>query len=190
MSVAAIHSDHPGFLTVYPCGGVTPLVATVNHGPREVVAGTAYVPVGDDGTICVYSLNPVDVIVDLTGTFSSTGELVFQPVEPTRMLDTRVGIGGWSPIHGPDQTLDVRVAPSDARAVSGTLTLVTPTRPGFLTAWGCGTRPPTSNLNAETGQILANSVTTGVSDSGRLCIRSHSPTSTLFDANGWWVPAG
>jgi hypothetical protein len=50
------------------------------------------------------------VIVDLTGTFGDGG-LSFVPVRPTRMLDTRNAIGGWSPIHGSGETLDVRVAP-------------------------------------------------------------------------------
>jgi hypothetical protein len=126
------------------------------------------------------------VIVDLTGTFGDDG-LSFVPVRPTRMLDTRNAIGGWSPIHGSGETLDVRVAPADAEAVTGTLTIVGPIRAGYLTAFGCGPTPATSSVNADAGRALANSLTTGVSDSGRLCVYSDPAGHSLFDVTGWWV---
>ena len=67
MSLTAVLSPHAGYLTAYPCSDEVPLVATVNHGPNELVSGTAFVPVGPEGTICVFMRNPVDVTVDLTG---------------------------------------------------------------------------------------------------------------------------
>jgi hypothetical protein len=189
VSVTAINSLTTGYLVVYPCTDTVPLIATVNHFAGELISGTAFVPVGPDGTICVWSSVPVDVTVDLTGVFSSGGELVFVPVPPTRMLDTRSGTGGWSPIHGRHQVLDARVVPPTARAVSGTLTFVAPMRTGFLRAWGCGAPPGTANVTARTGSVLANSVTTGVDADGRLCFYSEVAAGTLFDTTGWWVPA-
>jgi hypothetical protein len=188
ISLTAVFTDTFGFLTAYPCTDDVPTVATVNYQPDEVISGTAFVPVGDEGTICVYVLTDTDVTVDLTGTFAPDGELVFQPARPTRMIDTRAGIGGWSPIQGQFQTIDATVAPPDAKAVSGTLTLVSPMRPGFLRAWGCGTEPDTTNVTGLQGDVLANSLTTGISDDGRLCVTARSATSTIFDTNGWWVP--
>jgi hypothetical protein len=189
ISVTAAFTDTFGFLTAYPCTAEVPVVATVNYQPNEVVSGTAFVPVSDDGTVCVYVLTDTDVTVDLTGTFAPDGELVFQPARPTRMVDTRVGIGGWSPIHGQFQTIEARVAPPNAQAVSGTLTLVSPMRPGFLRAWGCGPEPDTANVTGLAGDVLANSVTTGISDAGHLCITARAATSTIFDTSGWWIPA-
>jgi hypothetical protein len=189
ISLTAAFTDTFGFLTAYPCSDDVPNVATVNYQPNEVISGTAFVPVGRDGTICVYVLTDTDVTVDLTGTFAPDGDLVFQPARPTRMIDTRSGTGGWSPIQGRLQTIDVRVAPPDAEAVSGTLTLVSPMRPGFLRAWGCDTEPDTANVTGLPGDVLANSVTTGISDDGRLCVTARSATSTIFDTSGWWVPA-
>lgn len=190
ISLTAVFSDQFGFLTAYPCSNDVPVVATVNYGPAELISGTAFLPVGPDGTICVYVLNPTDITIDLTGTFSADGELVFQPAAPTRMIDTRVGTGGWSPVHGQFQTIDARVAPPEAEAVSGTLTMVSPLRAGFMRAWGCGAEPDTANVTAVRDAVLANSVTTGVSGDGRLCVMSRVATSTIFDTSGWWVPAG
>jgi len=154
-----------------------------------VISGAAFVPVSDDGTICVRAKSPVDITIDLTGTFASDGELAFVPVPPTRMLDTRNGTGGWNPIHGQYQTIDARVAPPSAKAVSGTLTMVAPMRLGYLRTWGCGDMPPTANVTAPAGAVLANSVTTGVSETGRLCLFARVATGTLFDTTGWWVPS-
>jgi hypothetical protein len=76
------------------------------------------------------------------------------------------------------------VAPPDAAAVTGTLTIVTPAGDGFLTAFGCGAVPPTSNVNAPRVG-LANSVTVGTS-SGADCIRSLTPTQTVTTTGNWW----
>lgn len=189
ISLTAIASEQPGFLVAYPCSDVLPKVATVNHLPGEVISGAAFVPVSPDGTICVRSKAPVDITIDLTGVFTTDGDLAFVPVPPTRMLDTRSGLGGWSPVHGQFQQIDARVAPAAAQAVSGTITLVAPMRPGYLRAWGCGAEPTTANVTSVAGAVLANSVTTGVSDAGRLCVFARATTATLFDTTGWWVPA-
>jgi hypothetical protein len=37
--------------------------------------------------------------------------------------------------------------------------------------------------------VLANSLTTGISAQGRLCVMSRSAASTVFDTSGWWIPA-
>jgi len=136
----------------------------------------------------VQSMNAVDVVVDLTGVFGPAGELRFVPTDPTRMLDTRTGTGGWTPHQGSGQVLDVRVVPPEARAVTGTITLVGPLRPGWLKAYPCGTEPPTSTVNAGTETVFANAVTVGVDAGGRVCIKALSATHTLFDVTGWWVP--
>lgn len=190
LNLTATGASRGGFVTAYPCGATIPTVSNVNFGVGETVAGAAYVPLGDGGDVCLFSnvQADVDLVVDLTGVFSPTGSLSFTPAAPTRTYDTRDGTGGWTPVHGSGVTTDMRVAPPTAAAVTGTLTMVTPAAPGFLTAWGCGTPPSTSNVNAPTGGVLANSVTTGVAADGRLCIRSSATTHVVFDTTGWWAP--
>ena len=78
------------------------------------------------------------------------------------------------------------MAPPEASAVTGTLTIVTPGRDGFLTAFGCGAVPATSNVNAPRAGVLANSVTVVLAAQGRLCIRALAPTHVVFDTTGWW----
>jgi hypothetical protein len=187
INLTAVADDSYGFLVAYPCGVEVPTSASVNHLPGDVIAGTAFVPVSQAGTICVYSLALIDVVVDLTGIFTADDGLGFVAVAPTRTLDTRTGVGGWSPLHGAAQVVDARVAPPGARAVSGTLTIAFPLRPVFLRAWGCGAPPETSNVNSAGFGAIANSVTTGVDPGGRLCVFSLSATGSVFDTSGWWV---
>lgn len=190
LSVTATGASRAGFVTAYPCGGTVPVVSNLNFGPNETVAGAAYVPLGDDGDVCLFSnvQADVDLVVDLTGIFTPSGALAFTPAAPARTYDTRDGTGGWTPVHGGGQTTDIRVAPPSAAAVTGTLTMVTPGGAGFLTAFGCGSVPPTSNVNAPRGGVLANSITVGLAVDGRLCVRSSVPSQVVFDTTGWWAP--
>jgi hypothetical protein len=186
VNLTATGSAEPGFVTAYPCGGRPPVVSNVNVGPGETKASAGFVRVGAGDSICVLSNVDVDVIVDLTGTLRPGSGLRFVPVQPSRLLDTRSAIGGWSPIHGAGQTIDIAASPAGTGAVSGTLTLVQPTAGSFLTASPCGRAAPTSSVNAERGEIVANAVTVSVAD-GRLCLFAHAGGHTLFDVTGWWV---
>jgi len=185
VNLTVVNAAGRGWLRAVPCGADTS-VSNVNFGSSEAVAGSAFVLTSDEDTICVETNVSADVVVDLTGTFDSVG-LLFVPVPPSRMLDTRKAIGGWSPIHGSGQTLDVRVTPDHAEAVTGTVTMVSPVARGYLVGHSCGSTPPTSSVNAGAAQVLANSLTTGVSDDGRLCLFSLPATQSLFDVTGWWI---
>ncbi|MEX2625251.1 MAG: hypothetical protein WD225_00100, partial [Ilumatobacteraceae bacterium] len=188
VNLTAVGADEPGFLSAAPCGE-TPEVSNVNFGAAEAVAGSAFVPVGDDGHFCVTTSTSADVLVDVSGTFSTDGDLRFVPAAPTRMIDTRNATGGWSPVHGRDQTIDARVAPPGAAAVTGTLTLAGPTRDGFSSADACAARPETSSVNANARAAMANGLTIGISPEGRLCVTTSTVATTLFDTTGWWVTA-
>jgi hypothetical protein len=187
VNLTAVNAARRGFVRAYPCDDDSSTVSNVNFGTDEAVAGGAFVPTSAAGTICIYANQAVDLVVDITGTFSAGGALSFVPSVVTRMLDTRDGTGGWAPVHGAGQTLDIRVVPPDARAVTGTLAMIRPYVRGYVTAYGCGPKPGTSSVNATAGLVLANSITTGVSDTGRLCLFSSRTTNTIFDTTGWWV---
>jgi hypothetical protein len=187
INLTAARGERVGFLTADACGDVPPTVSNLNFLPGEPVAGAAIVPVSDEGTICVRSSEPVDVIVDLTGEFRTGAGLRFQAADPRRMLDVRDGTGGWAPVLGADQLVDTRVAPPDAEAVTGTLTLVRPVRTAFAVA-DCRADAPISNVNAAAGAAMANALTVSLAAEGRLCFRSSQTAKLLFDTTGWWVP--
>ncbi|MET3806208.1 hypothetical protein ABIB25_003218 [Nakamurella sp. UYEF19] len=78
------------------------------------------------------------------------------------------------------------VVPPTASGVVGTLTVVTPTQSGSLTAYAAGTlRPNTSNLNFGAPQTIANlAVVAGPA----WAIRNNcaAPTHVLLDVSGYF----
>jgi lysophospholipase L1-like esterase len=187
MTITVTGGARPGFLTAYGCTDAPPLASTVNWEAFETVAGAAFAPVGQSGLVCLATSSDVDVVVDVTGTFSPGGRLRFRPVTPARMIDTRDGAGGRVEPLEADRSMSAVAAPSDASAVSGTLTLVAPARDGYLTATVCGSPPgKTSSVNAERGGVMASGVTVALSAGGELCIHAHASSDVLFDVTGWW----
>ncbi len=56
-----------GYLSVFPCSDVPPLVSTLNTFPGRDVSNLLTVELSDDGTICVLSNTSGDVVLDLVG---------------------------------------------------------------------------------------------------------------------------
>lgn len=187
VNLGAARAGEVGFLSASSCGDPE-LAANVNYAPGPALSASAIVPVDDDGTFCVFTSSPVDVVVDLTAEFSSTGTLEFLPIAPTRTLDTRLGAGGWSGRLGAGQTIDAGVAPPDAAAVTGTLSVVRPASNAFAIAAGCARNVGTASVNAGRDTVVANSLTSAITD-GRICVSSSARSHVLFDTNGWWVPS-
>ena len=98
---------------------------TSTSGRRRPVAGSAFVPVSDADTICVFASTSVDVIVDITGSFTAGVGLEFVPVEPSRMIDTRERRRrlGADP-RPPGRRSTVASPPRRRQGGDGTLTIV------------------------------------------------------------------
>jgi hypothetical protein len=116
-------------------------------------------------------------------------------VTPARLLDTRpggqAGYTGSKPAAG--QTLDVQIAgqaglpASGVRAVALNVTITDATGPGFVTVWGDGDRPETSNLNVQTvGQTVPNMVIVPVGADGKVRIFTDHGGHLLADVAAWW----
>lgn len=55
-----------GFATVHPCGAL-PLASSINYGPGTTRPNELIAKLSADGTICVFTLATVDVIIDVVG---------------------------------------------------------------------------------------------------------------------------
>ncbi len=118
----------------------------------------------------------------------------FHAVTPTRLLDTRAGVGGPVAPIGAAQMRTVPVVglggvPADAVAVVLNVTATEPTDASFLTVWPSGTaRPTASNLNVITGQTVANMVTVGLGADGAVAVYNHAgDTEVVVDVTGWYA---
>src|SRR5262249_21602502 len=74
--------------------------------------------------------------------------------------------------------------------IVGNATVILAAGSGYLTLWPDGqTRPPVSNLNYVTGQIVPNAFTVGLSSGGQFRIFSVASTDFALDIAGYYSPS-
>ena len=194
VSVTAVEACAETFLTVFACGEGLPTASTVNAVAGAIVANSAIVRLGL-GALCVFTLQPSDVIVDVTG-WVGPGGAGSVAAAPIRMVDTRPGEPQALPATkarlGARQLLTVRVADlaADAAVASATaatvnVTVSDPSGPGFVSVLPgpCASAvipPATSNLNFVAHRDAAASATVGIGG-GELCVYSMTETDVVVD---------
>lgn len=173
VNVTTVGSSAGGYLAAWDGLGGVPGTSTLNYNRAEIVPNMAVVPVsncepcGDFPSIAVYTSATTDIIVDVVGVFDDGffGDgMLFTPLTPTRIADTRIGQGAPSAL-GPGGIATITapgsVAGADTFALAMNVTAVAPTSSTFLTVWpeGAGVdRPTSSSLNPAAGQTVPNSV--------------------------------
>jgi hypothetical protein len=94
-NVTVVPHGYLGVLTVWPAGGPQPLVSLLNSLDGRTKANAALLNGGTKGNISVFAEETTDFILDVTGYFTSTTTgMVYVPVAPCRIIDTRNGTGG------------------------------------------------------------------------------------------------
>ncbi|NNE13208.1 MAG: CAP domain-containing protein [Ilumatobacter sp.] len=200
LNVTVVLPDAHGHLQVYPCGvSSSSEISTLNYTPDDVARpNSVLVPVGTNGDICLRSLKGADVIVDYTGYFAPGTGLDFVPLDPIRMFDSRSTNSGLNESTGGDRVnagrtvripiAGVRGVPADATAVSVNLTATNATKGSFLTAFPCGPRPNTSNVNIVPWEAAsANGATVKLSSDGDLCVYVLDEVHVIVDINGVYL---
>jgi hypothetical protein len=197
--------EYVGFVTVWPAGQARPLASTLNAWNGRTVANAAVVSVNSDGAIAVYVSNATDVVIDVNGYFTdpeASNGLVFYPVTPCRVADTRAG-GGKSgdygppaiPVGGGTRTFPMAAAgcgiPVTAQAVSLNVTAVPHGYLAYVTAWPAGqARALASTLNSWDGQVVPNAAIVPLGASGGVSLYSPNATDLVIDVNGYFGPPG
>jgi hypothetical protein len=191
VTVTALPTEVAAFVTAYPGGTPRPHTSTVNTAPGRVVANSAIVPLGADGTLDVFTKLPGDVIVDVTGVFvpvEATRAGRFVAVAPQRLVDTRagqgpLGAGGELTVARPESV------PADATALAVNVTSVDDAQPGHLSARPAGAPlgTPTSFVNLDgSGRPVAAAVIVPTSPTG-VTIASHGGGHVIVDLVGWFT---
>lgn len=130
----------------------------------------------------------VNMSTALTGGFalaSTAGMNGYQPLSPTRIMDTRSGApfsAGSTRVQG---VLGTGV-PSNATDVVLNITAVGPAGPGFINAWANGDVVPVASvLNFTNAPATAQLVTVPIGVSGSISVRASSSTHLLIDVFGY-----
>lgn len=188
LNVTVTEADETSFLTVYPTfvDGGRPLASNLNYGPGDTVANLVAVKLGRDGKVTLYnaagSTHAVADVAGWYGTDTSQPEGTYDALAPTRVLDTRSGLGAPQARLGPGGTVSLQVTGRSgipAGAVAAVVLNVTVTEPdsvSFLTAWpGATARPVASNLNYRPGQTVPNLVVVKVGADGTVDLVCRHP---------------
>jgi hypothetical protein len=104
VNVTVVPHGGLGFLTVWPAGEAQPNVSLLNSYDGRTKANSAFVTGGMGGNISVYADNTTDFVLDVSGYFTDNPSgLVYVPVPPCRIIDTRIGLGDRT--SGPEDPL-------------------------------------------------------------------------------------
>jgi hypothetical protein len=194
LNVTVTAPTSSGYLTAWPHGQTRPTTSNLNFVRGQTVPNLVVVKVGGDTSVDLFnSAGSTHVIADVMGWFPTTSELT--ALTPTRLLDTRSGIGGPAGAVPAGGVVALTVTgragvPADAGAVVLNVTATQPTSAGWVTAWPAGVpRPTTSNLNYTSGRTVPNLVVVKVGAGGVVNLYTSSGTHLLADVMGWF-PAG
>ena len=127
---------------------------------------------------------------------------VFEPLQPTRVADTRSNIGnvgtnkiGNGASGGTPLTFKItgigNIPTTGVSAVSLNITAVNTQvgdEGGYLKVYPCASgQPDVSNLNFVSNQTIANAVIVPVDTNGNICIYVYGQAHILIDTNGWFA---
>lgn len=193
------------YLTLHPTGQPRPNASTLNAFEGQIIANAAIVPAGLNGSFSVFATDDTELILDLNGYFTdpaTPGSLVFYPMTPCRVIDTRVGTGGPGGTFGPptlvagqNRTFPVRSSGCAVPATTGAYVLnitVVPRGPlDYITAWPGGQpRPLVSVQNSPQGRVLANAAIVPAGTNGDISLFAPQATDVVVDISGYFAPAG
>ncbi len=162
LNVTVVPRGGLGFLTIWPASQSRPVASTLNSPDGRTKANAAIVPAGLNGAVSVFASDTSDVILDINGYFSSSGDQ-FYKLTPCRVIDTRSTTGNLSGPHltGGEKrdfpVLESNCLPHGVNAKAYSMNFTAVPHPsgqplGFLTVWPQGSdRPLASTLNNRNG---------------------------------------
>ncbi len=176
LNVTAVDPNANGFVTVHPCGAA-PWVSNVNFKTGQIVANLAVAGLDGSGQVCFTANVATHLVVDVVGWLGGSG-LRVRAQTPERVMDTRNGQGG---VVGPLPTGGVAQIAVPGSGLFATVTAVTPSGSGFVTAYPCPNRPTASSLNYVAGDIVPNLVAIPPGAGGTGCIFTMAPAHIVVD---------
>jgi hypothetical protein len=178
LNITAVAPRAAAFVRVAPCGE-DPLVSSLNVQAGQIVANAGVVAVSTADTLCVTANATTDVVLDVTGWYGPGGGDSTSVQTPTRLVDTRSGLGGARiPAGG---TLPVTIPRSSAASATVSVAAVNPDKAGYVTVRPCDVPARTSTLNYVAGDTVANTATVGLDDQHRLCVSTSATADVVVD---------
>ncbi|MCW2523749.1 MAG: hypothetical protein JWO63_2084, partial [Frankiales bacterium] len=199
LNVTVANPTGPGYVTVYATGRPLPLASNLNYVAGQTVANLVLAPVGADGKVnLTVAGHGVRLIADVQGYYTSgtpTTAGNYGTFAPSRLLDTRRGIGAPIAPVGNGQSLSLTVAgrggvpATGVGAVALNVTATGSAGGGYITAYASGSAlPKTSSINYVAGQSVPALVIAPVGADGKVNLRvSGAAVHLVADVQGYFL---
>ncbi|HTU77085.1 MAG TPA: hypothetical protein VMG38_26550 [Trebonia sp.] len=192
VDVTAISPTAGGSLIAYPAGAARPGTTSLTFGKGQTVT-TLVIVRPDSQRITLYnaSSGTLDAIADVVGYYTaSTAGATLTSVGPTRILDTRSGLGAKKAQVTPHGTVSLTVEgtggvpATGVRAVVLNVAAISPAANGSLTIFPSGiSRPLTTALTFAAKNTIYGLVIAGVGSGGKIEIYNSSGGSLDLTAD-------
>lgn len=189
LNVTTVDPVAPGYLAVFPSAGRCAPGPGCFHSSNVNFAADPALPNRvisrvDDGNVYIFNggSGNVDVVVDISGYFTTTGSL-YTATAPYRLLDTRDS-GAPVPAGG-TITLDSPIP--GAKALVANVTVTDSTGDSYLELFPGPARPNASDLNFRFQWVRPNLCVVAVGSDGKIRIySSQASVHVIVDLAGWY----
>ncbi len=197
LNVTATQTTAKSFVTVWPTGTARPNASNLNFVAGETRPNLVISKLGAGGRVSLYNhAGSTHLLADVAGYFPSGPS--YRALNPSRLLDTRIGRGGPRAPVGAKGVVELGVTgrggvpTAGVEAVVLNVTATEATAESFVTAWPTGTaRPNASNLNFVAGETRPNLAISKVGTGGKVSLYNHKGTTHLLaDVAGYFEKGG
>jgi hypothetical protein len=218
VNFAVVYPDRAGYITAFPADKTQPVAATVNFVAGDVKGNNTILKLNQttgQADFNVYSYATTDLVADVVGYYakpvalgSPSIDLVYTPITPCRIMDTRIASAGafvaneersfigwganFAAQGGAANPCGLPLS-TDNAALAVNFAIVSPIAAGYITAFpaNAATKPLAATLNYSAGDIKANntvlklSQTTGTGPHFK--IFSTSASHLIADVVGYYA---
>lgn len=190
LNLTATDGTAPTHVTVWPSGTPRPTASSLNVGSGTTRPNLVSVALGAGGAIDLYNnAGTLHLVADVVGYYDDEGSLL-SPIGPTRVLDSRKGVGTADAPWGPVSSREVSVVgpvPAGADAALVNVTGTEASTATHLTLWPSGAvRPTASTLNLAPGETAANLALVPLGPDGRFQVYNHAGSAeVIIDVVGY-----
>ncbi len=200
LNVTVTAPTKAGFLSVYGEGDALPGTSNLNFVVAQTVPNLIITAVGTDGKVALHNSSggTVQLVADVSGYYRSGAPTVagtFGSLSPSRLLDTRTGVGAAKIAVAAGGTVHLQVNGSGGVPASGVsavalnVTVTEPTKAGIMSVYGDGDAlPGTPNLNFVAAQTVPNLVIAAVGIDGKVAFHNGSggTVQLVADVSGYF----
>jgi hypothetical protein len=219
VNFTAVSPSSGGYITAYPADAAQPLAATLNFGAGEVKGNNAFLKLNQTSgqvDFNVYSTASTHLVADVMGYYakpvalgSLSSDLVYTPVTPCRIMDTRNagvnsgilnagsqrGFYGWQASYasqGGSATACNLPLSTDNAAIAVNFTIVSPVTGGYITAYpsDVATIPLAATLNFNAGDVKGSNAILKLNQTGtgfHFGVYSTSTAHLVADVVGYYA---